>query len=91
MARPKLNVDILEIIGLRWAGYSWREISSQTGLGYGTVCRAYRTAISLLQVSQNPKARHGVKRVARTNTGWPPSSENLTSTTPSCRATPAPH
>ena len=36
MARPRLNVDLVEIIGLRYAGMSWREISSQTGLGYGT-------------------------------------------------------
>jgi hypothetical protein len=67
MPRPKVNVDILEIIGLRWAGHSWREISSQTGLGYGTARRAYLAAISLLQVSQNPKAGTAVKRAPRTN------------------------
>ena len=72
MARPRLKVDILEIIGLRWAGHSWREISSQTGLGYGTVCRAYRTAVSLLQVSQNPKAPDAVKQPAGTKTRCKP-------------------
>ena len=56
MARPKVDFDILEIVGLRWAGHSWREISHQTGLGYGTARRAYRTAIGLLQVSQNPSS-----------------------------------
>ena len=55
MARPRVDVNILQIIGLRWSGQSWREIASQTGLGYGTARRAYRTAVALLQVSQNPK------------------------------------
>jgi hypothetical protein len=67
MARPRLNVDLVEIIGLRYAGMSWREISSQTGRGYGTARRAYRTAVALLQVSQNPKAGAAVKRARRTN------------------------
>lgn len=51
--RPRKNIDILQIIGLRWAGHSWREIASQTGLGRGTVHDAYRAAVALLSASEN--------------------------------------
>jgi len=57
MARPRKNVDTIEILRLRLAGASWPVIASRTGLGLGTVYRAYRTAISVLQPFQNPKAR----------------------------------
>jgi hypothetical protein len=56
MARPRVNVDILEIIGLRWAGLGWRDIARQTSLGKGTVVSYHRRAIELLALSQNPFA-----------------------------------
>jgi hypothetical protein len=62
--RPRKNVDILQIIGLRWAGHSWREIASQTGLGRGTVHDAYWAAVALLKASENPKNAGAVERAA---------------------------
>lgn len=56
MARPRRDVDLVEIIALKWAGRSYREIARRTGLGKGTVVRYHRRAVELLALSQNPKA-----------------------------------
>jgi hypothetical protein len=55
MARPRKNVDLVEIIGLRYAGFSWRDIARRTRLGKGTVVRYHRRALELLALSQNGK------------------------------------
>ena len=56
MARPRLNFDVLEVLRLRLAGLSWPSIARKTGLGYGTVYRAYRAALVKLAAVQNPAA-----------------------------------
>lgn len=62
MPRPRLNVDLVQIVGLRYAGFSWRDIARQTRLGKGTVVRYHRRALELLALSQNGKNTHAVKR-----------------------------
>ena len=54
MARPRKHVDLVEIIGRRWAGQSFPTIARSMRLGRGTVHRAYRSALAALQASQNP-------------------------------------
>jgi DNA-directed RNA polymerase specialized sigma24 family protein len=56
MARPRKPVDLIEVIGRRWAGQSFREIARSMGLGLGTVVRAHRQAIESLAAFQNPTA-----------------------------------
>jgi DNA-directed RNA polymerase specialized sigma24 family protein len=56
MARPRKPVDLVEVIGRRWAGQSFREIARRTGLGLGTVVRAHRQAMESLAAFQNHKA-----------------------------------
>ena len=67
MARPRKQVDVLEVLRLRLQGMSWPEIAARMRLGVGTVYRAYRQAIALLQPFQNPKARHSGKRPPEQN------------------------
>jgi len=55
MARPRKQVDVVEVLKLRLEGMSWPVIARRTGLGLGTVYRAYRTAIDALKPFQNPK------------------------------------
>ena len=55
MARPRKHVDVVEVLKLRLEGLSWPVIARRTGLGLGTVYRAYRTAIDALKPFQNPK------------------------------------
>jgi DNA invertase Pin-like site-specific DNA recombinase len=40
IGRPRHAVDLSKVLGLRAQGYSWRAISTQLGLGLGTVYRA---------------------------------------------------
>jgi hypothetical protein len=54
--RPRKQVDVLEVLRLRLEGLSWPAIARRTGLGLGTVYRAYRTAIDALKPFQNTKA-----------------------------------
>jgi hypothetical protein len=61
MARPRKQVDVLAVLGLRLSGASWREISAQTGLGLGTVFRAHRTALDTLAAFQNRRTRHALQ------------------------------
>ena len=56
MARPRKSTNVLEILRLRLEGFSWPQIAHGTGLGQGTVYRAYRKAIDALKPFQNPKA-----------------------------------
>jgi|GEM_PF-3413425 len=56
MARPRKSTNVLEILRLRLEGFSWPQIARSTGLGQGTVYRAYRKAIDALKPFQNPKA-----------------------------------
>jgi hypothetical protein len=55
MARPRKHVDVVEVLKLRLEGLSWPVIARRTGLGLGTVYRAYRTAIDALKPFQNSK------------------------------------
>lgn len=48
LGRPRVEVDALQVAGLRNRGMSWNEIASHLGIGRGTAERAYRT------LSQNP-------------------------------------
>jgi hypothetical protein len=54
--RPRKTVDLVDLIGRRWSGQSFREIARQTGLGLGTVVRAHRQAIERVAALQNPNA-----------------------------------
>jgi len=63
MARLRKNVDPVEILRLRLTGASWRDISAQTGLGLGTVFRAYRTALDSLAAFQNRRNRYDMRTV----------------------------
>jgi hypothetical protein len=54
--RPRMHVDLVEVIGRRWAGESFPAIARRMHLGYGTVVRAYHTATVALQAVQKPKA-----------------------------------
>ena len=56
MARPRKSTNVLEILRLRLEGLSGPQIAHSTGLGQGTVYRAYRKAIDALKPFQNPKA-----------------------------------
>ncbi len=44
LGRPRTVVDAARVVALRASGASWREVSTQMGIGVGTACRA----------SQNP-------------------------------------
>jgi len=57
MARPR-SVDAVEVLRLRLAGASWREIAAKTGLGLGTVFRAHRTALDSLAAFQNRRTKY---------------------------------
>ncbi|HZL25105.1 MAG TPA: helix-turn-helix domain-containing protein [Acidobacteriaceae bacterium] len=56
MVRPRKSTNVLEILRLRLEGSSWPQIARRTGLGQGTVYRAYHKAIAALQPFQNAKA-----------------------------------
>ena len=56
MARPRKPTNVLEVLRLRLEGFSWPQIARKTGLGQGTVYRAYRRTIDAPQPFQNPKA-----------------------------------
>jgi hypothetical protein len=60
MARPRKNVDAVEVLRLRVAGYSLREIASEMRLGRGTVHRAIKSTLGHAMLSQNPKSRHSL-------------------------------
>jgi len=53
MGRPRKNVDIVEVIGRRWAGESFRAIAHHTGHGLGTIVRAHQQAMASLAAFQN--------------------------------------
>jgi hypothetical protein len=55
MARPRKHVDTAEVVRLRRLRLSWNVIARRMGLGRGTVVRAYQSAATTLQLSQNPK------------------------------------
>ena len=50
LGRPRVEVDPLQIAGLRANGHSWNAIAKKLGVGRGTAERAFRT------LSQNPSA-----------------------------------
>jgi hypothetical protein len=56
MARPRKHVDTAEIVRLRQLKLSWNVIALRTGLGRGTVVRAYQATRTTLQPSQNPES-----------------------------------
>jgi predicted DNA-binding transcriptional regulator AlpA len=58
MARPRKPTNVLEILRLRLEGLSWPQIAHSTGLGQGTVYRAYRKAIDALNLSKTPRRRN---------------------------------
>ena len=49
LGRPRVEVDPLQVAGLRARGYSWNEIAEKLQIGRGTAERAYRS------LSQNPR------------------------------------
>jgi hypothetical protein len=53
MARPRKQVDVVEVLRLRLEGQSWPVIARRMRLGLGTVYRAYRHAIEALKPFQN--------------------------------------
>ena len=42
LGRPRTVVDAAQVVRLRAAGASWREVSAQMGIGVGTACRAFQ-------------------------------------------------
>jgi DNA invertase Pin-like site-specific DNA recombinase len=50
LGRPRVEVDPLQVAGLRSRGLSWNEIATELGVGRGTAERAFRT------LSQKPFA-----------------------------------
>jgi DNA-directed RNA polymerase specialized sigma24 family protein len=55
MARPRKQVDVVEVLRLRLEGLSWPDIAARMRLGLGTVYRAYRKAHAAIAPFQNPK------------------------------------
>src|SRR5437773_10175066 len=43
LGRPRVDVDPLQVAGLRANGHSWNEIAEKLGVGRGTAERAFRT------------------------------------------------
>jgi len=43
LGRPRVEVDPLQVAGLRARGYSWNQIAGKLGVGRGTAERAFRT------------------------------------------------
>jgi DNA invertase Pin-like site-specific DNA recombinase len=43
LGRPRVDIDPLQVAGLRARGYSWNEIASQLGVGRGTAERAFKS------------------------------------------------
>jgi DNA invertase Pin-like site-specific DNA recombinase len=56
MARPRKQVDVAEVLRLRTAGHSLREIASELRLGRGTVHRVLKRTLERAMASQNPKS-----------------------------------
>src|SRR3989454_862282 len=50
LGRPRVEVDPLQVAGLRACGLSWNEIAKKLGVGRGTAERAFRN------LSQKPSA-----------------------------------
>jgi DNA invertase Pin-like site-specific DNA recombinase len=42
LGRPRTGVDAAQVVRLRAAGASWREVSERLGVGVGTACRAFQ-------------------------------------------------
>lgn len=55
MARPRKHVDVMEVLRLRLAGRSLREIASEMRLGRGTVHRSILAALIALRCPKTPK------------------------------------
>jgi DNA invertase Pin-like site-specific DNA recombinase len=51
LGRPRVEVDALQVAGLRARGLSWNEIAESLGVGRGTAERAFRT------LSQKPSSK----------------------------------
>ena len=43
LGRPRVEVDPLQVAGLRARGYSWNQIAGKLGVGRGTAERAFRS------------------------------------------------
>jgi len=43
LGRPRVEVDPLQVAGLRARGHSWNEIAGKLGIGRGTAERAFRS------------------------------------------------
>jgi transposase len=56
--RPRVNVDVLEIMRLRTEGLSWPQIAARTKLGRGTVYRAVTAYLETIKPSQNSALRN---------------------------------
>jgi hypothetical protein len=54
MARPRKEVDVVEVVKLRKSGLGWPLIARKLHLGQGTVFRAFQAATATLGPFQNP-------------------------------------
>jgi DNA invertase Pin-like site-specific DNA recombinase len=43
LGRPRVEVDPLQVAGLRIRGHSWNEIAEKLGIGRGTAERAFKS------------------------------------------------
>jgi DNA invertase Pin-like site-specific DNA recombinase len=67
VGRPRRHVAPDQIEELRKQGFSFREIARKTGVGYGTVRRAYRSNGILSDASQaSGTAFRGTTRIPET-------------------------
>jgi DNA invertase Pin-like site-specific DNA recombinase len=51
LGRPRVEIDALQVAGLRARGFSWNQIAEKLGVGRGTAERAFRT------LSQKPSSK----------------------------------
>src|SRR5262249_11637944 len=42
LGRPRVEVDPLQVVGLRARGFSWNQIANKLGVGRGTAERAFK-------------------------------------------------
>jgi hypothetical protein len=53
LGRPRVDIDGREVVRLRAAGASWRDIAAMLGVGTATAMRAYRAHHCVPKASQN--------------------------------------
>lgn len=66
--RPRVTVDVIEVMRMRDAGLSWPIISRKTKLGRGTLYRAVTAYMERIKPSQNSELRNVGGRPRRDGT-----------------------